>query len=162
MRLWDWKRVRVGECKAGRPHLLTFPPESSANTPATTHSSPKLVQGGHRGAGPDAPAASPALPQKRRRAGCWTAAGWSLGSPPPGPLSPSLHPPRAPAGSQGLAVGPARRDNVGSMDGEAEGPPRGCSMKADGEQEGGEKLCGLSQAGAGLSVGGIGSGAKDG
>jgi len=48
------------------------------------------------------------------------------------------------------------------MDGEAEGRARGCSLKAGGEEEGGEKLCGLSQAGAGLSVGRIGSGAKDG
>lgn len=49
MRLWDRKGVRVGECKAGRFHLLTFLPESSANTTATTHESPKLVRGGRRG-----------------------------------------------------------------------------------------------------------------
>lgn len=48
MRLWDWKGVRVGECKAGRFHLLIFLPESSVNTPATRHHSPKLVRGGLR------------------------------------------------------------------------------------------------------------------
>lgn len=47
------------------------------------------------------------------------------------------------------------------MDGEAEDWTRG-SLKASGEQEAGEKFGGLSQVGAGLSVRGIGSGAKDG
>lgn len=47
MRLWDWKGVRVGECKVGCFHLI-FLPESSANTPATRHPAPKLVQGGLR------------------------------------------------------------------------------------------------------------------
>ncbi|KAF3831054.1 hypothetical protein GH733_002292 [Mirounga leonina] len=56
-------------------------------TPLPRHTvPPKLVRGGHSGAGPDAPAASPALPQKRRRSDA--AAGQRLGSPPPalGPL----------------------------------------------------------------------------
>lgn len=48
MRLWDWKGVRVGECKVGCFHLLIFLPESSANTPATRHPAPKLVEGGLR------------------------------------------------------------------------------------------------------------------
>lgn len=139
MRLWDWKRVRVGECKAGRSHLLTFLPESSANTPATTHVSPKLVWGGHRGAGPEQ-AAVPALPQKRR-SGCWTAAGrdWA------GPvalcplLSPSWGPGQCFAGPPLLAGerrteahrGPPRDhrahlwdQHVGSMAGEAVGGSR--------------------------------------
>ena len=49
MRLWDRKGVGVGEYKAGRLHLVTFLPESSANTAATTHDAAKLGRGGRRG-----------------------------------------------------------------------------------------------------------------
>lgn len=66
--------VRVGECKAGCSHLLTFLPEPSANTPAMRHHSPELARAG-MGACLNAQAADRPSPQERRRLGCWTAAG---------------------------------------------------------------------------------------
>lgn len=62
--------------------------------------------------------------------------------------------------SQALFVGSWEED-VGGMDGETEvGGGAACSV--GGEPEGSEELSGLSQAGAGLGVGGMGSGAEDG
>lgn len=65
----------------------------------------------------------------------------------------SLH--RGPAVSWGLPVG------SGGVAGEAEAGKRWAACRADREPKGGEKLSGLSQAGAGLGVGGMGPGAKN-
>lgn len=48
MRLWDRKGLGW-ECQAGRFHLLTFLPESSANSPATTHYSNACSREGSEG-----------------------------------------------------------------------------------------------------------------
>ena len=51
---------------------------------------------------------------------------------------------------------------MGGADGEPEAGRRGAACGVDREPEGEEKLGGLSQAGAGLGVGGMGSRGKDG
>lgn len=173
----------MGECKAGCFHLLTFLPESSANTPAARHHSPKLVQGGRRGARPmpwppswprpgtgDSQDAGP-LPRRH-----WADAHalcplpspfWGLGQW-------FGYPPLVGWGEQGqkptqgpfCVTGPAhemrheRRTRVAWM-GLLRPGGRGAAYGA-GEDPGEEKLSGLSQAGAELGVRGMGSGTKDG
>lgn len=166
----------MGERKAGRFHLLMS--AGTISNPCREAPFSKACTGGP-GARPMPGCRPPSAPE--RRSGCWTVAGQRLGR------CPRLRPlPLLPGGLPGPWFGypPLLSGREGQKP--TQGPrcvtglPVGLSMRRERRRRGGEdrlggegvcrrvgnqrseQLSGLSQAGAGLGVGGTGSGAKDG
>lgn len=163
----------VGKCKAGRLHLVTFLPESSANTAATTHDAPKLGWGGRRG--------NALLAVLATTRPCLGITGLRLGSlalcycPSPsqgldsglGPLLVGWEKEDSSSPESCWALGAclwgrAQEESVGSRGQEAGGRQREGQPVGRWGTGRSEPLRGLSRAGAGLGAGGMGARAKDG